>query len=273
MTERVTNMLKRSINIEVIYKELPWAERFAAVKKDGFDFVEFWGWEDKDLPEVRSLLDKNGVKLSVMSGDGPYSMCDPKTKKQYVDYIVRAVRAAEIVGCTSLVVHSDALEDEPKQHAKPLSGKYSHTTKLCAMFDVLKTIAPIGEEAGITFTLEALNTVKDHCGNFLNDTPTSADLAAAVGSENIKILYDAYHMYLDEGKICETIEKYINVIGYVHIADAPGRHEPGTGAINYRQVLKTLANIRYEQVVGFELYPLNGSELAIKAIKECSDGI
>ena len=68
--------MKKSANLEVLYVELPWAERFAAARKDGFHYVEFWGWEDKDLDEVKRLLKENDLTLTGMGGDGPYSMCD-----------------------------------------------------------------------------------------------------------------------------------------------------------------------------------------------------
>ena len=265
-------MLKRSLNIEVIYAELPWEERFAAAKKDGFDYIEFWNWDNKDLPKIKKLLDETGVKVSAMSGDGPYSMCDPINKEVYIDFIKKSIEAAKIINCPTLIIHSDSLEDEP-QYAKPLSGDYSFTTKICTMFDVLKTIAPLAEDAGITFALEALNTYKDHKRNFLDNTKTSVDLIKAVNSPNVKILYDAYHMYLVEGKIAETVEEYLDYINYIHIADAPGRNEPGTGMINYKSFMKHLAKIGYENVVGFELYPKNGTGAALKAIKEVSDGI
>jgi hydroxypyruvate isomerase len=258
--------MKKSANIEVLYAEQPWAERFTMAKRDGFDHVEFLGWEDKDLHEVKELLKKRSLGFSAMSGDGPLSMCDPTNKNDYIAYIKRSLEAAQIISCPALVIHSDSLENSP-QYAKPLSGNYSFTTKVLAMYDVLKEIVPLAEKAGIVFVLEALNTVKDHCGNFLDNTELSADLVRAVGSPNLKILYDAYHMYLNEGKICETIEKYIDIIGYIHIADAPGRGEPGTGAINYRNIFRHINRIGYDKVIGFELYPSHSSDKAIQAIQ------
>jgi hydroxypyruvate isomerase len=265
-------MLKRDIHIESIYTEIPFEERFAAAKKDGFDYVEFWDWDNKNLLTVKRLLEENNLKMATMSGDGPYSMCDPVNKEVYLEHIKKSIEAAKAINCPTLVIHSDALEDGP-QFAKPMSGDYSDVTRICAMFDVLSTIAPWAEDAGVTFVLEALNIVKDHCGNFLSETKSSVDLVAAVGSPNLKILYDAYHMYLDEGKICETTEKYLPYIGHIHIADAPGRNEPGTGVINYKQFMKHLAKIGYPYSVGFELFPATSSEVAVKAISACFEGI
>nr|WP_325213723.1 TIM barrel protein [uncultured Oscillibacter sp.] len=265
-------MFQKDIHIESLYTEIPFEERFSAARGDGFRHVEMWGWDNKDLPKIKKLLDQNGLSMAAMSGDGPYSMCDPADRQAYLDYIRGALKAAETIGCKTLVIHSDALQEWP-QYAKPLSGDYSDVTRYCAMYDVLKTIAAWAEEAGITFVLEALNVVRDHCGNFLKDTAASADLVAAVNSPNVKILYDAYHMYLNEGKICETTEKYLPYIGHIHIADAPGRHEPGTGVINYRQFLKHLECLGYRHSVGFELYAATNTGAAVQAIKFCAADI
>lgn len=265
-------MLKRAINIETIFTELPFYDRFQAVKDAGFDYVEFWGWENKDLDRVNQCVKDAGLILSTFSGDGPFSMCDPTTQIEYINYITKSIEVAKKLNCHTLVIHSDALEDDPP-YAKPLSGSYSYATKICSMYEILKSIAPLGEGANITFVLEALNIYLDHIGNFLHDTKTSADLIHAVHSPNVKILYDAYHMYLDEGKLCETTRDYIKDIGYIHIADAPGRHEPGTGAINYNQFMNWLAKIGYPNVVGYELFPETNSAIAIQAIHKCSDGI
>ena len=94
-----------------------------------------------------------------------------------------------------------------------------------------------------------------------------------VNSPNVKNLYDAYHMYLNEGKIVETLREYRGLIDCIHIADAPGRGEPGTGCINYREVLQNLYDHGYGGMIAFELYPRSGSQAAGKAINEVRAGL
>ena len=127
--------------------------------------------------------------------------------------------------------------------------------------------------AGVTLCLEALNVETDHLGNFLRYTKDAAEIIRMVNSPNVKILYDAYHMYLNEGKIIETLRKYQDLIGCIHIADAPGRGEPGTGCINYRAVLQDLYDHGYDQMIAFELYPRNGSAAAVEAINSVRAGL
>lgn len=265
--------MKWSANIEVMYKELPFEERFAAARKDGFEYVEFWDWNNKDLDRINKLLSDNELKISAMSGDGPISMCDPERGAEYIDFIKQSVEAAKRINCPVLIVHSNELLPEPQQYAAETFDQYSDTVKTLAMYRTLAAMAPIAEEAGVTFCLEALNVETDHLGNFLKYTRDSAEITSMVGSPNIKVLYDAYHMYLNEGKICETLTKYLDNIGYIHIADAPGRAEPGTGAINYRKVFELLKELGYAGVIGFEFYPKTDTSTAVKAIKAVTENL
>lgn len=265
--------MKWSANIEVMYTELPFAERFAAAKKDGFDYIEFWDWNNKDLAEVKRLLAENNLGITGMSGDGPISMCDPERGDEYLDFIKKSIEAAKEINCPVLIVHSNELLPEPKQYAADTFDQYSDTVKTLAMFRTLSKMAPLAEEAGVTFCLEALNVVTDHLGNFLKYTQDSAEITSMVGSPNIKVLYDAYHMYLNEGKTCETLTKYIDQIGYVHVADAPGRAEPGTGAMNYRKVFEVLKDLNYQGAIGFEFYPKTDTVTAVKAVHAVTEGL
>ena len=142
----------------------------------------------------------------------------------------------------------------------------SHTVKLCAMFDTLKDCARMAEESGVSMNLEALNVTTDHVGNFLSTTQMAAELTALVGCPKLKILYDVYHMQLNEGSLCDNIRRYAPRIGHVHVADAPGRHEPGTGEIHYPAVYRALWEAGYRGLIGYELFPKTTTAEAVKSI-------
>ena len=141
--------MKYSVNIEVIYKELPFAERFAAAKRDGFDYVEIWDWESKDLNELKALCAQYGLEISCMGGDGPISLCDPAHGEEYLAYLRRSLQVAQEVGCKLLAVHSNELLPEPKQYAADLFPQYSDAEKTMAMYRSLAAIAPEAEQAGV----------------------------------------------------------------------------------------------------------------------------
>lgn len=265
--------MKYSVNIEVIYTELPFCERFAAAKRDGFDYVEIWDWESKDPAELLRLCGENGLEISCMGGDGPISLCDPAGTEAYLAYLRRSLAMARRLGCKRLAVHSNELLPEPHPYAADLFPQYSDGEKTEAMYRALAAIAPEAEAAGITLCLEALNVEVDHIGNFLKYTADAAALIRRVNSPRVKILYDAYHMYLNEGKIMETLRKYHDLIDCIHIADAPGRGEPGTGCINYRPVLRDLADRGYDGMIAFELFPKTDSAAAVAAINAVRNGL
>ena len=116
--------------------------------------------------------------------------------------------------------------------------------------------------------LEPLNTHTDHAGNFLRTTRIAPEMTRLIGCPDLKILYDVYHMQLNEGSICDNLRAYGDQFGHVHVADAPGRHEPGTGEINYANVFACLASCGYIGLVGFELIPRTSTAEAVKAIMQ-----
>ena len=256
--------LKKCACIETLYTELPFLDRFRAAKDDGFDFVEFWSWEDKDLDAIRAAARQAGIGIAGFNGDAVLSLVDSAQKADYLAYLRRSLEAAKRVGARSLTIHSNGLgEGGVVLNAYP---ELSHTVKLCAMFDTLRDCAKLAEESGIRMHLEALNIVTDHPGNFLQTTRMAAELTRLIGSPMLKILYDAYHMQLNEGNLCGNIRAYGDQIGHVHIADAPGRHEPGTGEINYRTVYACLEEVGYNGLLGYELFPKMDTSTAVRAI-------
>ena len=258
--------MKKSICIEMLATEFEFYDRFAQVKNKGIDAIEFWGWEDKDLDRIKNLCKENDLQISSFSGDADFSLCDSSQAEQYIEYIKKSMQAAKSIGCETLVIHSNALGENGivLNHYDniPDDVKYAN------MLKTLMALAPIAQENKITLVLEALNTIVDHKGNALWHTDKAAELIRLVDSPYIKVLYDVYHMQIMHGNIIDTIEKNHDTFGLIHIADVPGRHEPGTGEINYKAVCKKLDEVGYKGFVAFELSAKNNFDEAMKAIVE-----
>jgi hydroxypyruvate isomerase len=94
----------------------------------------------------------------------------------------------------------------------------------------------------------------------------AAEVCRRVGSPRLKVLYDVYHMQLNEGNLYNTIAEYADIIGHVHVADCPGRHEPGTGEIHYPRIYRALEEHGYTGIVGYELVPQTTTAAAVRAI-------
>lgn len=255
---------KRSACIETLYTELPFLERFQAAKEDGFDAVSFWSWTDKDLDQICEVLRRTDIRISGFNGGADYSMIDPEQKEEYLAFLRQSAAAAQKVGAESLILHSNALEMSGfVLHDYP---ELSDAVKLCTMFDTLKECAKIAEESGIMMCLEPLNVTTDHVGSFLTSTRTAAELCELIGSPKLKILYNVYHMQLNEGNLCDNIGVYASQIGCVNFADVPGHHEPGTGEINFHTILTLLEQVGYQGSIGYELYPESSTAKAVRAI-------
>ncbi len=257
--------MQKSLCIETLFGEFPFEERFSLTKVNGFNCIEFWLWKDKDINRIKDHCRKNELNITAFSGDQDFSLVSETEREQYVSFVKESIEVAKQLRCSCLVLHSNALDKNGailNQHETINSQK-----KFQNMVDTLKILAPLAEKAAVTLVLEALNTKVDHPGYFLTHTEDAVKVVEQVGSPYVKILYDVYHMQIMEGNLINTIERYIDLIGYVHIADVPGRHEPGTGEINFVNVLGKLKSLNYKGVIGFELYPLRSSMEAVEKIK------
>jgi len=264
MKKEITMALNKCACIDTLFTELPWQRRFQAAGDAGFTHVEFWSWTDRDLEEIKRLALEAGIGISGFNGDADYSLIDPAHKERYLEFLGRSLDAARQIGAESVTIHSNALGENGVVVNHYIS--LSDTVKLCCMYDMLLRCAPMAEKAGVSLHLEALNVHVDHVGNYLETTRMGAEICRLIGSPRLKLLYDVYHMQINEGNICANISRYVDQIGHVHVADAPGRHEPGTGEINYPRVLQHLEATGYKGLVGYELFPESTTEKAVQAI-------
>jgi len=261
--------VRYSLCIEMFYKDLPFEDRFAASRKDQFEYCEFWTWKNRDWGRVKKAIADSGVKISAFSGDDEYSLINPDENGLYIDFLKKSIEKAKEIDCSYLVVHSDALEKDGS--AKVIGKALSDETRFLNMCKVLKSIAPFAEKEEVTLVLEPLNTrveeTRAHRNYFLDHPEPAFELTRQVGSGNVKVLFDIYHMQLMAGNLINTLKKNIDQLGYIHVADVPGSHEPGTGELNCKNILKALDSLGYTGFVGFELLPSETDAKAFKAIK------
>jgi len=118
----------------------------------------------------------------------------------------------------------------------------------------LKNVAPLVEESGMTIVIEPVNLI-DHKGCYLSKSSEAAYLIRAVGSSSVKMLFDFYHQQITEGNLISNATKYFDLVGLFHAGDVPGRHEPGTGEINYRNIFRCLDGLGYKGHVSLEFMP------------------
>ena len=240
-----TSHTKFAVNVEMWWKKLPFVERLKQAAALGFPAVEFWPYEGKNLDEVKRTCEENNLTIAQFTAWGfSPGMNDPKNHERLVKKIAEACKVAKQINCPMMTVVGG--NDQPgmtqaEMHDNIIKG--------------LKLVAPIAEENQIMLILEPMNIRVDHKGHCLYGSPDAVRICREVNSPMVKINWDLYHMQLSEGDLCGRLKDGWDQVGYLQLADSPGRHEPGTGEINYARVLRQAYELGYRGYVGLECNP------------------
>lgn len=241
-------------NLSFMFNEWEPLERFQKAAEAGFTHVEFLFPYEHDLDDVKRALTDNDLTLVLFdSYPGEFS----KGQRGFLG----------VPGCEDQFEKSiiDALEISRKLGShliNPLAGKVAPGASVDQAKDVaisnLRRVASSVEDAGVTLCIEGLNTI-DNPGYLVDTTELGFEIVDAVNSPAVKYLYDAYHMQVMEGNIISTVTENLNKIGHIQISDVPGRHEPGSGEINYPNVLAAIDQAGYKGLTALEYRPANGT--------------
>lgn len=256
--------MKYSACIEMLFTEVDFVQRIRKARDAGFDAVEFWLWQNKDIAAVKAALDETGVQVGIFQGNTQGRMVDAADKSKYVDSVLESVETAKMLGAKHLFLMSDILK--PDRTVEEAPYEITPAQKRQATLEVLRELQPIAEKEGITFVIEPLNVLVDHMGYSLDHSTPAFEIIREINSPNVKVLYDMYHMQIMEGNIIPTIKNNMDAIGYVHIADTPGRNEPGTGELNVRNIFRALEETNYDGLVGFEFDPTGESTSTVEKV-------
>jgi hydroxypyruvate isomerase len=243
-------MPKFAANLSMLFTELPFLDRFDAAASAGFDGVEFLFPYDYDADDLAARLKANGLTQVLFNlpagnwaaGDRGIAIY-PNLVGEFRESVARAVKYAKALGCTQL--HCLA-------GTAPVGADHRAMRK--TYVENLAFAARALADEGMTLLIEAINT-RDVPNYFLNSTAKAADVLESVEAPNLRLQYDVYHMQIMEGDLTPTIKKFLPHIAHVQIADTPGRHEPGTGEINFPFIFDHLDRVGYRGWIGCEYKP------------------
>lgn len=247
--------------IEMFFQEDDLPKRLQHLKELGFEGFEFWGWENKNIDELAEAASQLGLSVAAFCTVFA-SLVDARQRETYIEGLKRSIDVAKKLGCTQLITQTGAELDD-----------ISRKDQVLSLLDGLKACAPILEVAEVTLLVEPLNILVDHKGYFLSRSAEAFDIIRAVNSQNVKVLYDVYHQQITEGNLISTIKRNIDLIGHFHIADHPGRHEPGTGEINYMNVLRAIQDTGYTGWVGLEYRPSKDSKETLQNVMTLAESL
>lgn len=243
-------MPKFAANLTMLFNELPFLDRFAAAKNAGFGGVEYLFPYDFEKGVLAEHLQQYGLTQVLHNlpagnwGAGERGIAIlPDRVAEFRDGVGRAIAYAKALGCRQLnclvgVVPNDADPDSLRT----------------VLIENLRYAANALAKEQIRLLIEPVNT-RDIPGFYLTGTEQAVQIISDVGSENLFIQYDIYHMQIMEGDLAPTMKKHLDRIAHIQLADNPGRGEPGTGEINYPFLFRTLDEIGYRGWIGCEYKP------------------
>jgi hydroxypyruvate isomerase len=221
-----------------------------------------WLWPIGDPDAIRAKADALGLEYSCMVGAGAISagwMVQPEEHDKTVEQFRERVVVAKKMNCKRLVgltgnARTDVSAEQQTEY----------------VVQCLKRLAPIAEENDVTIVMELLNPLVDHHGFFLTRTDHAVEIVKAVGSPKVKLLFDIYHQQITEGNVIRNLRENIQYIGHFHVADNPGRNEPGTGELNYANIFRAIAETGYDGLVALECgWSTGNHEDALRATLAC----
>jgi hydroxypyruvate isomerase len=254
--------MKLSLCLEMLFTDRPFIERLPLASRLGYRAIEFWDWRDKDLPALAAEAGRLGLTVAAISGNRQHALIDPDARAELIEEMDQVFGVAGKLNCGRIMMLSDVLSADGSAAPSP---PRTAEEKIESMTENLRVLAERAETASVTLLLEPLNTALDHRGCFLNASALGVEIIRRVNSPQVKLLYDIYHMSMMGEDVLTAIDKNLEWVGYFHVADLPGRHQPGTGNIDYKAVNTLLKKAKYEGFIGMEFSALGPDEQAAKA--------
>jgi hydroxypyruvate isomerase len=249
-------------NLSMLFTEHQFLQRFAYAAKAGFRGVEFLFPYEFDSAEIKARLQQHGltqVLFNLPPGDWDSGergiACLPGRGEEFKAGVAQAIEYAKVLGNTRIncLAGIFPLDSDPHEVQQTLVDNLRYASEQLAA-------------QGIRLVMEMINT-RDMPGFYLNGTRQALAIREQVGSPNLYLQYDIYHMQVMEGDLARTLQAHLAAVGHVQLADNPGRHEPGTGEINFRFLFQHLDRIGYQGWVGCEYKPLGSTEAGLGWMK------
>lgn len=247
----------------MLFTEVPFMERFAAARNAGFSAIEFLFPYEFGAAELKAQLGQNRltqVLFNLPAGKWEAGergiAANPERIEEFRAGVAKAVEYARELGVGGL---------------NCLAGKrihgYDDDKHWSTLVRNVSYAANVLHEQGLRLMVEPINHY-DIPGFYLNRTEQALKLIEAAGMPNVFVQYDVYHAQREEGDLAATLHKHIDKIGHIQVADNPGRHQPGTGEINYPFIFKEIDASGYQGHVGLEYVPIPDSRSSLAWITE-----
>ena len=253
-----------SVMLWTVFKDLPFEERLAKVAEAGYTNIELVGeyakWSEADFARANAARKRLGIRFDATAGLA-HGVADPLARDAFLGELRAALTPMETLECPAMIVLSGNV-------VPGLTRDAQHQFSI----ETLKRAAALVEGRQIAgqpvrLLLECIH-VEERPQYFLTSADEAIDVVRAVNHPQVQFLYDIFHEQMGFGNLIEKLDKHIDSIGLIHVADVPGRNEPGTGEINYPNIYRKLAQLKYRNVVAMEFYPTVDPVATLRAAKD-----
>jgi hydroxypyruvate isomerase len=250
---------KLSVMLWTVYKPLPFEQRLEKIAEAGYHAVElvneFKDWSEDDFRRANAKKRSLGIVFDSTAGVGK-GIADPGGRDAFLADLKNFFPVAAKLECPTIIVLS----------GNRVEG-VSHEAHHNACIEALKPAADMAAREKVTLLLENIDQ-EENPKYYLTSVAEGFEIVRKVDSPHVKFLYDFYHEQISEGNLIEKLEKNIDQVGLVHIADVPGRHQPGTGEINYASIFRKLAELKYDRYAAMEFMPAGDPVATLRAARE-----
>ena len=253
-----------SVMLWTVFTGMPFEDRLAKIAEAGYSNVELVGeyakWDDAEFARANAARQRYGIRFDATAGL-KHGVADPSARDAFLNALRDALKPMETLECPAMIALSGNV-------VPGLSREEQHQSAI----ETLKRAAALVEGREIQgqpvrLLLECIDP-EENPHYYLQSAAEGIEIVRAVNHPQVQFLYDMFHEQIAEGNLIEKLDKNIDVIGLIHVADVPGRHEPGTGEINYANVFKKLVDLKYRRMVAMEFKPLGDPVASLRAARE-----
>ena len=252
-----------SVMLWTVYHDLPFPQRLEKVAEAGYHAVElvdeFKDWKKQDFAEARSKKRELHIEFDGTTGVW-LPLADANARDPFLKALREFIPTMRELECTRLIMQTG-------DKIPGLSAAEMHANCI----ETLKRAGDIAAENNIELLIENIDP-EENPKYFLTASAEGFEIIRSVGNPHVTFLYDFFHEQIAAGNLIAKLEKNIDLVGIVHVADVPGRHHPGTGEINYPNIFRKLAELRYSRYVAMEFKPLGDPVKELREARELAIG-
>lgn len=253
-----------SVMLWTVFTNLPFEQRLEKIAEAGYHNVELVGeydsWTEADFTRANAKRKQLGINFDCTAGL-KHGISVPADRQPLLDELRRTLPIMEKIDCPSIILLS----------GNTIAGTPREVQHQCCI-ETLKAAADLVQGKSIhgepvRLLLETIDP-EENPRYFLTKVAEALEVVQSVEHPQVRLLYDIYHEQIAAGNLIEKLEKSLPYLGLVHVADVPGRHEPGTGEINYQNIFRKLAELNYTGMVAMEFHPSGDPVMQLRAAGE-----